>query len=309
MRLSQIWIGLVFVLLAGGVALYLITLPSSLPTNMLEPRTADLANGETMYNIGGCFSCHGTPNQKDRSKLGGGLVLATPFGSFRAPNISSDPQHGIGAWSEYEFVNAMLKGVGRNDEHLFPAFPYTSYQRMRIDDVRDLYAYLKTLPAIAAPSRPHELSFPFNVRAGIGLWKLLYFDGKTFAADDDSKTEAYNRGAYLVEGPGHCAECHSPRNVLGGIKEERRFAGGLDAEGKHWVPNITPHEDGIAHYSLKDLTYLLETGVKPDFDVVGSTMGAVVDNTSRLAPADRAAIASYLKALPPRPGKAAPRDK
>lgn len=308
MRYSRIWIGLVLVILASCAALYLIALPSSLPANVLEPRTADLANGEKMFNIGGCFSCHGTPKQKDRSQLGGGLALATPFGTFRAPNISSDSQHGIGAWSEYEFVNAMLKGVGRNGEHLFPAFPYTSYQYMRIDDVRDLYAYLKTLPAIAAPSRPHELSFPFNIRAGIGLWKLLYFDGKTFAPDD-SKDDAYNSGAYLVEGPGHCVECHSPRDALGGINDERRFAGGLDAEGNGWVPNITPHDDGIAHYSVKDLIYLLETGVKPDFDVVGSTMAAVIENTRRLGAADRAAIASYLKALPPRPGRAPPRDK
>jgi mono/diheme cytochrome c family protein len=306
MRLSRLLAGLALVVVIGGAALYVMALPARIPANALQPRTPDLANGATMFNIGGCFSCHGTPKQKDRTRLGGGLALTTPFGTFRAPNISSDPKHGIGAWSELDFVNAVLRGVGRNGEHLYPAFPYTSYQHMRLDDVRDLFAYLRTFPPLTTPSQPHKLSFPFNIRTGIGLWKLLYVDGNTFVADS-SKGEVYNRGAYLVEGPGHCAECHSQRNLIGGIDPNRRFAGGLDAAGKDWVPNITPHPDGIADYSLKDIAYLLETGIKPDHDVVGSNMAEVVENTSRLSAADRTAIATYIKALPPRPGKAPPR--
>jgi len=285
-----------------------VTMPSRIAADALMPRTAELANGATMFNIGGCFSCHGTPKQEDRTRLGGGLALATPFGTFKVPNISSDPKNGIGAWSELEFVNAMKRGVGRNGEHLYPAFPYTSYQRMRLDDVRDLYAYLKTLPAIATPSEPHELSFPFNVRRGLGLWKLLYVDGKGFVPDS-SKDDVFNRGAYLVEGPGHCAECHSSRNLIGGIDPQRRFAGGVAADGKGWVRNITPHADGIANYSEKDITYLLETGFKPDYDAVGSNMADVIENTSKLSAVDRAAIAAYIKALPPRPGKAPPRKQ
>src|SRR5262249_6949649 len=155
------------------------------------------------------------------------------------------------------------------------AFPYTSYQRMRLEDVRDLYAFLKTLPAELTPSMPHELSFPFSVRSGLALWKLLYLDGKTFAPDP-SKSEMFNRGAYLVEGPGHCAECHSPRDVAGGIIQGRRFAGGPDPEGKGWVPNITPHADGLATWSEKDIAYLFATGFTPDSDSVGSTMADVV---------------------------------
>ena len=204
MRFSSLLKVAAVLAISGGAAVFVLTKPSRIAADALMSRTADLANGATMFNIGGCFSCHGTPKQEDRTWLGGGLALATPFGTFRIPNISSDPKNGIGAWSELEFVNAMKRGVGRNGEHLYPAFPFTSYQRMRLDDVRDLYAYLRTLPAVATPSEPHQLSFPFNVRRGLGLWKLLYVDGKTFVPDS-SKDDVFNRGAYLVEGLGHCA--------------------------------------------------------------------------------------------------------
>lgn len=298
---------LVTLIAIAGAALYLLTIPSVLSESELAPRTADLANGETMFHAGGCASCHATPGEEDKTRLGGGLALNTAFGTFRAPNISPDPQHGIGSWSEIEFVNAMLRGVGRNGEHLYPSFPYTSYQRMTVDDVRDLFAFMKTLPAVDQPSEPHDLEFPFNVRRAVGLWKLLYMDGRTFQPDP-TREAALNRGAYLVEGPGHCAECHSPRDSLGGIIPERRFAGGPDPEGKGWVPNITPHEDGLASWSANDIAYLLESGFTPDYDSVGSSMADVVANTSKLSAEDRAAIAAYLKSLPPRPG-ARPRSR
>lgn len=298
-----VWLKVIaLVAMGGAVAGFFLTMPSRIPSNSLTPRTADLVNGATMFTIGGCASCHATPGQHDRTRLGGGLALATPFGTFNVPNISPDPTHGIGAWSEEDFANAMKRGIGRNGEHLYPAFPYTSYQRMRLDDVRDLYAYMRTLPPVATPSRPHDLSFPFNVRRGLGLWQLLYVDGKALAPDS-SRDAVWNRGAYLVEGPGHCAECHSPRNLIGGIDPERRFAGGPAVEGKGWVPNITPHSDGIPDYSVKDIAYLLETGFTPGFDSVGSSMADVVKNTSKLSADDRLAIATYIKSLPPRPGK------
>ncbi len=298
---------LVTLIVIAGAALYLLTIPSVLSESELAPRTADLANGETMFHAGGCASCHATPGEEDKTRLGGGVALNTAFGTFRAPNISPDPQHGIGSWSEIEFVNAMLRGVGRNGEHLYPSFPYTSYQRMTVDDVRDLFAFMKTLPAVDRPSEPHDLEFPFNVRRAVGLWKLLYMDGRTFQPDP-TREAALNRGAYLVEGPGHCAECHSPRDSLGGIIPERRFAGGPDPEGKGCVPNITPHEDGLASWSASDIAYLLESGFTPDYDSVGSSMADVVANTSKLSAEDRAAIAAYLKSLPPRPG-ARPRSR
>ncbi len=301
MRLRTVIVGLVVLALAGSGFFYALTIPKPAVTGPLPARAADLANGETMFNIGGCASCHATPKQKNPQRLGGGLALATPFGTFKVPNISSDPTHGLGAWSEEAFVNAMLRGVGRNGEHLYPAFPYTSYQRMALDDVRDLLAFLKTLPADARPSEPHQLPFPFSVRRGLGLWKLLYLDGRPFTPDPASSAEI-NRGAYLVEGPGHCAECHSPRDMLGGIVTARRFAGGPDAEGKGWVPNITPHADGIASWSAKDIAYLLQSGFTPDSDSVGSNMADVVRSTAKLSDADRSAIAAYVKSLPALPG-------
>lgn len=292
---------LVALAVLGGVAFYVLTIPSVLPETALPSRTADLANGETLFNAGGCASCHATPGQDDRTRLGGGLALRTAFGTFRTPNISPHPERGIGGWTELEFANAMLRGVGRNGEHLYPSFPYTSYQRMRLDDVRDLFAFLRTLPPDATPSAPHELPFPFGIRRGLGLWKLLYLDGRTFVPDP-AREAALNRGAYLVEGPGHCAECHSPRDALGGIPADRRFSGGPDPEGKGRVPNITPHADGLASWSANDMAYLLESGFTPEFDSVGSRMADVVTNTSKLSTADRAAMAAYLKSLPPRPG-------
>jgi mono/diheme cytochrome c family protein len=303
MRLSRILVALALLLVAGVGLFYFVTMPKVAVTGALPQRKADLANGETMFNAGGCASCHATPKQEDTRRLGGGLALNTPFGRFYVPNLSSDADHGIGAWSEEAFVNAMLRGVGRNGEHLYPAFPFTSYQRMRLDDVRDLFAFLRSLPPDATPSRPHELPFPFNVRRGLGLWKLLYLDGNTFVPDP-SRSAPLNRGAYLVEGPSHCAECHSGRDVLGGIIPEQRFAGGPDPEGKGFIPNITPGENGIGAWSEKDIAYLLETGMTPDYDSVGSSMADVVINTGKLPAQDREAIAAYLKSLPPRAGKA-----
>lgn len=299
-------IGVAVILLAAG-ALYFLTRPTPLPANALTPHAAVLANGETMFNIGGCSSCHATPGQPDRLKLGGGHALKTPFGTFKVPNISAHPTAGMGAWTELQFASAMLKGVGRAGEHLYPSFPYASYQRMSLDDVRDLFAFMKSLPAEAKPSEPHELSFPFNIRMMLGGWKLLFLDARPFVADP-SKDAVFNRGAYLVDGPGHCAECHSPRNLLGGIDGAKRLAGGATADGKGWVPNITPHEDGIGTWSAKDLEYFLAAGLTPNGGPVDREMAAVIANTSKLSPADRAAMALYLTSMPGRAGRAPPKQ-
>jgi mono/diheme cytochrome c family protein len=163
----------------GLGVLYALTVPSVLPTVAFETKAADLANGETLFNIGGCSSCHATPDQDNHFRLGGGLALKSPFGTFKVPKISSDAKAGIGAWTEAQFANAILKGVGRNGEHLYPSLPFTSYQRMAISDVRDLFAFLKTLPSDPSASQSHELPF-LNIRRLIGLWRLLFLDGKTF---------------------------------------------------------------------------------------------------------------------------------
>jgi len=289
-----------------AAALWWLTTPKEVAADTLPARTPDLANGRTMFWVGGCSSCHAVPKQEDKMRLGGGLALKSPFGTFYVPNISSDPHDGIGGWSEAQFVTAMLKGTDDAGAHLYPAFPYTSYAHMRIADVRDLYAFLKTLPAVQGAAPDHDLRFPFNVRRAVGLWKRLFLDDTPFEPDA-SKSAAWNRGAYLVNGPGHCAECHSPRNALGGIIASQRFAGGPNPVGEGWVSNIT--QKGIGDYSEKDISYLLETGDTPSGDSVGGPMTDVVRNTAQLLPEDRNAIATYVKSLPPIEGPKPPPKK
>lgn len=288
----------------GSILFWFITIPQSVAQSALPVHTADLANGKILFNIGGCASCHATPRQKDRTRLGGGFALKSPFGTFYPPNISSDSKDGIGAWSEAQFVTAMHKGTSPTGVHYYPAFPYTSYQRVSVDDLRDLFAYLKTLPPVPGRVRDHDLPFPLTIRRLVGGWKFLFLDGQPFKPDPSQSAE-WNRGAYLVNGPGHCAECHSPRNLLGGIVASQRFAGGPDPEGKGWVPNIT--QKGLANWSVKDIAYALETGTTPDGDSVGGSMTEVVRNTAQLSDADRLAMATYLKSLPPVEGPSPPK--
>jgi mono/diheme cytochrome c family protein len=295
--------------IAGVVGLaifWFITIPATVPASALAVYKPDLANGRTMFFAGGCASCHATPGQEDRTRLGGGFALHSPFGTFYAPNISQDPKAGIGNWNEHQFVDAMLKGTSPDGSHYFPAFPYPSYQFMPLNDVRDLFAFLKTLPAVPDASKAHDVPFPFSVRRPLGGWKFLFFDHNAFKPDS-TKSAEWNRGAYLVNGPGHCVECHSPRNLLGGIKSGQRFAGGPNPEGKGWVPNIT--QARLKDWDLSDFEYLLETGSKPDGDNVGSNMAPVIRNTSQLSAGDRKAMAVYLKSLAPVEGPARPDGK
>jgi mono/diheme cytochrome c family protein len=290
----------------GAIGFWIVTIPATVPASALRARTPDPVNGKEMFYAGGCASCHATPGQDDKTRLGGGLGLKSPFGTFYVPNISPDPNDGIGKWSEADFVTAMLKGTSPDGRHYFPAFPYTSYQRMRIEDVRDLFAHIKTLPPVAGKVRDHDVPFPFNLRRVLGGWKFLFLDGKPFEPDP-SKPAAWNRGAYLVNGPGHCAECHSPRNPLGGIVAAQRFAGGPNPEGEGWVPNIT--QQAVGDYSDKDIAYLLETGRTPDGEAIGSSMISVIRNTSQLSEQSRIAMAAYIKSLRPVEGPKKPEKK
>jgi mono/diheme cytochrome c family protein len=299
---------IIAVLLAAGLGLALywwLTAPVALALPAAS-RAPDPANGEALFNAGGCASCHAVPNQPDRLRLGGGLAIGSPFGTFYAPNISQDPTEGIGRWSESDFVNAVMKGVSPDGTHYFPAFPYTSYTHAKVDDVRDLFAYLKTLPAVPGKVRDHDLPFPFNIRRNVGIWKLLFMDRKPLVADA-ARSLQWNRGAYIVNSFGHCAECHSPRNVLGGLIASQRFAGGPSAEGEGWVPNIT--QKGIGEWSEKEIADFLETGDMPEGDSASGAMRPVIKNLAQLAPEDRAAMAEYLKSLPPVEGPTPPKRK
>jgi len=300
----RIFLGLVVAAAIGFAIFWWLTIPSQVPASALPAYTPDMANGLTTFNAGGCSSCHTVPAQPDRLKLGGGLAIPSPFGTFYAPNISPDPADGIGRWTEAEFVNAVIKGTAPSGVHYFPAFPYTSYQHAKIEDIRDLFAWLKTLAPVSGKVRDHDVPFPFNVRRSIGIWKLLFMDGKPFAPDP-TYSAPWNRGAYLVNSLGHCAECHSPRNFLGGIIADKRFAGGPNPEGEGWVPNIT--QKGLGEWSARDIAYFLETGQTPDGDSAGGSMARVIKNTSQLSAEDRAAMADYIKSLPPVEGPPRPK--
>jgi mono/diheme cytochrome c family protein len=297
---------LALILIAAIVGLgvyWLVTKPAVVSASALPAYTANVENGKTMFDAGGCVSCHAS-DKETRTILGGGMALPSPFGTFYVPNISQNPVDGIGRWSEADFVTAMTKGTSPSGKHYFPAFPYPSYAKMKREDVRDLFAYMKTLPQAAGKVREHDVPFPFNIRRNVGGWKFLFFDDKPFVADT-TKSPQWNRGAYLVNGPGHCAECHSPRNALGGIVASQRFAGGPNPEGEGWVPNITPK--GL-DWSDKDIAYFLESGMTPEGDSAGGSMTRVIANMAQLSADDRLAIAVYLKSLPPvegpkRPGK------
>ena len=306
MMVRRILPGLAVLAMIGFGVYWWLTGPTA-SMQSLTAYTPNLANGQVVFNAGGCASCHAVPKQPDRVKLGGGLAIPSPFGTFYAPNISPDPHDGIGGWTEAQFVTAVTKGVSPGGQHYFPAFPYTSYAHARIVDIRDLFAYLKTLVPVSGKVRDHDLPFPFSIRRNVGIWKILFFDDKPFMPDTNHSPE-WNRGAYLVNSLGHCAECHSPRNFLGGIVAAQRFAGGPNPEGEGWVPNIT--QKGLGDWSAKDIDYFLQSGQTPDGDSAGGSMVRVIKNTSELPKTDQTAMAEYVKSLPaieapPRPKKTA----
>lgn len=295
----------------AGAGFWFLTMPDRLdPQTVAALSAGDAARGERMFWAGGCSSCHAKAKSEGAAKLelAGGVELTTPFGTFVAPNISSSQEHGIGAWSAEDFGNAMLKGVAPNGSHLYPAFPYSSYARMKPSDIADLYAFMKTLPAVEQDAPRHSLKFPFTVRRGIGLWKLFYLSSDPVVALAADAPEKVTLGRYLVEGPGHCGECHTPRDFAGGPKKSQWLAGAVAAEGEGIVPNITSGEGGMGDWAESDIVSFLETGFTPDFDSVGGSMFDVQQNMAKLTAEDREAIAAYLKAVPPHPNGYPPRQ-
>ena len=297
---------LVAVLLAGaaaGVAGWVLTAPQRLPAaEVAAAGPGDAARGERIFWAGGCASCHARPQAQGdaRLELAGGVALETPFGTFVAPNISPHPTDGIGGWSVEDLANAMVEGVSPEGEHYYPAFPYASYARMELGDIADLHAFMQTLPPVEGRAPDHSLAFPYNVRRGIGLWKALHLSREP-VLDLANANEQVKAGQYLVEGPGHCGECHTPRDLSGGIVKSDWLAGAVAAEGDGRVPNITPQGSDVGNWSESDIAEYLKSGFTPEFDSAGGAMADVVKNTSMLSDEDRAAIAAYLTAAPPRP--------
>lgn len=281
----------------GAAGFFMLTAPQRVDAAAFDGIEGDAARGERMFFAAGCASCHAAPGAEgeDRLVLAGGERLPTPFGTFVAPNISPHPEAGIGGWSVADLAGALWHGVSPSGRHYYPSFPYTSYARMSAQDVADLHAYLAALPVSDAQSAPHELGFPFTIRRGLGLWKLLNTPDEWVMAGDLEPQLA--RGRYLVEGPGHCAECHTPRDATGGLDRDRWMAGGPNPTGEGRIPGLTPAQ---LDWSAGDIAYYLETGFTPEFDSAGGHMAKVVGNLARLPAEDRQAIAAYIKALAPR---------
>lgn len=250
----------------------------------------DARRGQYIAAAAGCAGCHSVV---DGTPYAGGRALKTPFGTFYGPNITPDPVAGIGAWTEADFIRAMRHGERRDGSNYFPAFPYPSFTRIEDRDLRDLWAYLQKLPPNSRANQPHTLNFPFGLRFLVTAWKWLFF---TPGAQADAQTTPVARGAYLVNALGHCGECHTPRNLLGGPRRDRLLAGGPGPSGKR-VPNLTPARlKGWRDPELKDFFL---TGATPDGDSAAEPMDEVIRNsTSRLTAADLAAMIAYLRSLP-----------
>lgn len=292
MRLPLLLAIVLAVVVGAGWAL---TRPASVSEAEIAGIEPDPARGEVVFHAAGCASCHAAPEAEGEARLilAGGEGFETFAGTFYAPNISQDSVHGIGDWTTAEIVAAVMHGTSPDGRHYYPAFPYSSYARADPADIVSLAAYLETLPADPTPSKPHDLSFPFSVRAGIGLWKAVNMDADWIVETTDPEIE---RGRYLAEALGHCGECHTPRNATQGLDRGAWLAGAPNPSGRGNIPNITPA--GL-DWSEADIAAYLESGFTPDFDVVGGSMTKVVASLANLPDEDRAAIAAYLKAVPP----------
>ena len=259
----------------------------------------DAKRGEYLAKAGGCIGCH-TEEKKDAVPFAGGRALKSPFGTFYGPNITPHPQAGIGRWTEADFFRAMREGDRPDGKNYFPAFPYPSFTKIVDRDLRDLWAFLRTLPPSARASQEHDLGFFYRWRFLVTFWKWFFFTPGPFTALP-GLSDIANRGAYLVQALGHCSECHTPRNFFGGPKKSRFLAGGKGPDGKD-VANLTPAR--LKKWSDKDLQDLLTTGLDPEGDVVAETMGEVIQNTtSQLTPSDLDALIAYLRTLPPIPSE------
>jgi mono/diheme cytochrome c family protein len=284
---------------AGSLGLIGLLL-STLAAADQPPAQPDLARGETLFHAGLCGVCH---TAEDGAPLAGGRPIESPYGTFYASNITPHPEYGIGDWSDDDFVRALRDGVAPDGSHYYPAFPYTSFTKLTRDDMLALKAYLDTREPVAQPNRDHELVWYASWRWPLGLWKWLYFAPGPFQPVPE-RGEVWNRGAYLAEAATHCAECHSPRGLLGALDDGALYSGAEQGVEGGGTPNITPDKDqGIGGWNAAMLAFYLEVGMDPDGDFAGGIMASVIDQgTGKLSDADRAAIAEYILSLPPRPG-------
>lgn len=283
-----------WIILAGaGVALttwlFLGVPERSIDMNAL---TGDVGRGAYMVRLAGCITCHTRP--KGGTELAGGGPLVTNFGTFYGPNITSDPAEGIGHWTGEAFAGALVNGHSAMTGHLYPVFPYTSYAKMTSQDVADLWAFMQTVPADQTPSKPHEISNPFLSRVLLAPWKTLFHDVKPLDTVP-GRSEQWNRGRYIVEGPGHCTECHTPRGPLGALAKNKHLTGATLPPKGEKVPDITTEALEKRGYAQGDLLMAFQFGLMPDGDVLGGSMGEVLTGQlEHLSMEDLEAIATYL---------------
>ncbi|KAF0114239.1 MAG: diheme cytochrome c-type [Rhodobacteraceae bacterium] len=292
MRIMR-WVIVLGLIAAGG--LYVMARPKPLAAAAVADLTGDPVHGEQVFWAAGCASCHMADKAEGEAQLvlSGGQRFPSDFGTFIAPNISQDPAQGIGSWTLLDLANAITRGVSPEGDHYYPALPYAAYAKLEMQDVADLFAFLKTLPADPTPSQPHELGFPFSIRDSIGAWKLLFLSDDWALAGNLTPTAT--RGRYIAEAMAHCGECHTPRNVLGGLDTARWLGGAPNPTGDGRIPNITPGKLG---WTSGDIVQYLTTGFTPEYDSVGGHMAHVVENMARLPESDRLAVAEYLLAVP-----------
>lgn len=260
---------------------------------------AAIQRGEYIFRASGGCSCH-TDLKNQGPFLAGGRPLKTPFGVIYSTNITPDPKTGIGRWSDEDFMKAMTQGIGPDGTYYYPAFPFTSFTKMTERDLRDLKAYLFSVPPVERENKPPELRFPFNWRSGMVLWRSLYFRPGVFQPVP-AHGEEWNRGAYLATAVAHCGECHTPRDSMGGLRTDLHFAGSREGPEGELAPNITPDpETGIGGWSLTDIVWFLQTGMEPDGDATEGLMNEVIEQGyHQMKEADLKAIAVYLKSLQP----------
>jgi len=291
----RILLGLIAVALVGAAVFAWVTEPAMLSPAIRSALAApgDASAGRIVFEAAGCQSCHKSAGQDDPLKLGGGPPLKTAFGQFYPPNISPDVKDGIGGWSVDDFASTLLLGVSPQGEHEYPALPYASYRHLALKDVRDLYAFMRTLPAVAGRAPPNQLIFPLGWRRLLGGWKFLFL-GPPDGPDSVTPADDAAFGRYLVEAPGHCGECHTPRNFLGGLEQSHKLSGAPLPDGKGKVPAITAQ--ALKSWSQDDIVTALTLGFTPTGDSLGGPMAEVVRNLSALPPAYPKAIAQALKA-------------
>lgn len=277
---------------AGAAVAALILWPIG-DTRFPDGLTGDANRGAYLARMSGCIACH-TDSENGGAPLAGGVALETKFGTFYSPNLTTDKVHGIGDWRVEDFAKSVRQGISPDGTPYYPAFPYPFYAKFSDQEVADLWAAFQTVPAVPEAPPNQKIVFPFSFRDGLKLWQAVFFDTSDFQPLSD-RSDAWNRGRFIVEGPAHCAACHTPRNIFGARQAELKMRGSADLPGGGKSPPITTQALNVAGWTEQALSYALRTGILPDGDTFGGTMGEVVrDSTSFLAQSDLDAIATFL---------------